>query len=103
MTTAEITEKVKRYKPYFGNLGGVTVSGGEPLMQCEFVSELFKMLHEKGINTAYCSIKEVMQKPISYLRKNKDTTTRLKNLKAELKELKKFDPVKYTEEIIKKL
>ena len=52
MTAAEITEKVKRYRPYFGNLGGVTVSGGEPLMQCEFVSELFKMLHENGINTA---------------------------------------------------
>ena len=48
-------------------------------------------------------VKEVMQKPISYLRKNKDNTSRLKNLKDQLKELKKFDPVKYTEEIIKKL
>lgn len=48
-------------------------------------------------------VKEVMQKPISYIRKNKDTSTRLKNLKNELKELKGFDPIKYTEEIIKKL
>lgn len=48
-------------------------------------------------------VKEVMQKPISYIRKNKDTSTRLKNLKNELKELKRFDPIKYTEEIIKKL
>lgn len=48
-------------------------------------------------------VKEVLQKPISYLRKNKDTSSRLKGLKDELKELKKFDPIKYTEEIIKKL
>ena len=48
-------------------------------------------------------ISVVMSKPISYLRKNKDTADRIKKLKDELKELKKFDPVKYTEEIISKL
>lgn len=45
----------------------------------------------------------VMAKPISYLRKNKDTADRIKQLKDKLKELKRFDPVKYTEEIIGKL
>jgi len=48
-------------------------------------------------------ISVVMSKPISYLRKNKDTSDRIKRLKEELKELKRFDPVKYTEEIINKL
>ena len=48
-------------------------------------------------------ISAIMSKPISYIRNNKDNSTRLKNLKDQLKELKKFDPVKYTEEIIKKL
>lgn len=48
-------------------------------------------------------ISVVMSKPISYLRKNKDTADRIKKLKDELKDLKKFDPVKYTEEIIGKL
>ena len=48
-------------------------------------------------------VSSVMSKPISYLRKNKDTTTRLKDLKDKLKELKKFDPVKYTEQIISQL
>ncbi len=47
----EITEKVIRYKEYFGEEGGITVSGGEPLMQAEFVHELFELCHEKGINT----------------------------------------------------
>lgn len=45
----------------------------------------------------------VLLKPINYLRKNKDTSERIKSLKAKLKELKSFDPVKFTEEIIMKL
>ena len=47
----EIIEKVIRFKDYFGNEGGITVSGGEPLCQAEFVAELFRLCHEKGINT----------------------------------------------------
>ncbi len=51
-TSDEIVERVLRYRTYFGEDGGVTVSGGEPLMQCEFVAELFEKLHKNGINTA---------------------------------------------------
>lgn len=45
-------------------------------------------------------ISSVMSKPISYLRKNKDTAERVKELKNKLKELMKFDPVIYTENVI---
>lgn len=45
-------------------------------------------------------VSAVMSKPISYLRKNKDTSDRVKELKNRLKELKKFNPVEYTESII---
>ena len=48
-------------------------------------------------------IEVVMSKPISYLRANKDTAERVKALKNRLKELKAFDPVKYTEDIINQL
>ena len=48
-------------------------------------------------------IEVVMGKPISYLRNNKDTAERVKALKNRLKELKAFDPIKYTEEIINQL
>ncbi len=48
----EVFEKIVRYKPYFAENGGVTVSGGEPLMQWEFVSELFERLQQAGIHTA---------------------------------------------------
>ena len=57
----------------------------------------------KALNLSREIVEAVMSKPISYLRKNKDTSDRVKALKDKLKELKKFDPVKYTEEIIKKL
>ena len=40
--TAEIFAKIKRFRPYFGPEGGVTVSGGEPLLQSDFVRELSK-------------------------------------------------------------
>lgn len=48
----EIVEKVKRYVAYMGKDGGVTVTGGEPLLQIEFVTELFKKLKENNIHTA---------------------------------------------------
>lgn len=47
----EVFSKVLRCKNYFGTKGGLTVSGGEPLMQTEFVTELFTLAHENGINT----------------------------------------------------
>lgn len=40
-----------RYKEYFKNNGGITVSGGEPLIQARFVYEVFKKAHENNINT----------------------------------------------------
>ncbi|BDF33454.1 pyruvate formate-lyase-activating enzyme [Lachnospiraceae bacterium] len=47
----QVAEKIRRYLPYLKN-GGVTVTGGEPLMQPEFVTELFCILKEEGIHTA---------------------------------------------------
>ena len=48
----EILEKIKRYREYFGEDGGVTVSGGEPTVQAEFVRELFYLCKQEGIHTA---------------------------------------------------
>ena len=47
----EVADKVERYKSYFGKDGGITVSGGEALLQASFVRELFILCKEKGINT----------------------------------------------------
>ena len=47
----EILEKVVKYREYFGDKGGITLTGGEPLLQADFCYEVFKLCHENGINT----------------------------------------------------
>lgn len=51
-TTTELIKEIKKYKSYMKfSGGGVTVTGGEPLLQTEFVKELFKKCREEGIHT----------------------------------------------------
>lgn len=51
-TAEEVANRALRYKSYFAHGGGVTVSGGEPLLQTEFICELFRILKSNGIHTA---------------------------------------------------
>ena len=51
MTAEELADRVVRYREYFGSEGGITVSGGEPLLQAAFVTELFERCHALGIHT----------------------------------------------------
>ena len=51
MTVAQLLEKYEGVKEFVKN-GGLTVTGGEPLMQIDFVTELFKQAKEKNIHTA---------------------------------------------------
>ena len=50
-TPQEVLEKVLRCRSYFGKDGGITLSGGEPLMQAAFAKELFALCKEEGIHT----------------------------------------------------
>ena len=50
-TADEIITQALRYKNYFGDKGGVTATGGEPLVQIDFVTELFAKLKAKGVHT----------------------------------------------------
>ena len=51
VTAEEAAREALKYKSYFAGSGGVTVSGGEPLMQLDFLLELFSILKEKGVHT----------------------------------------------------
>lgn len=52
VTVDELISKIERLRPYILEGGGVTVSGGEPLIQHEFVEGLMRALKEKGYHTA---------------------------------------------------
>lgn len=47
----DIFDKIIRYKNYIYPNGGVTMTGGEPLLQSKFIFELFKKLKKEGIHT----------------------------------------------------
>ena len=50
-TVKELLDKAERYRSYWGAEGGITVSGGEALLQIDFLIELFEEAHQRGINT----------------------------------------------------
>lgn len=51
MSAPEVLKKALRYKNYWKTKGGITVSGGEALLQIDFVTELFRLAKEAGVNT----------------------------------------------------
>lgn len=69
-TASEIVSKVLRYKEYFGSEGGITLSGGEPLIQSEFALEIFRLCKENGINTCLdtsgCILDEKIKSLLEY-------------------------------------
>lgn len=52
VSAEDLFNKAWRYHNYWSNNGGVTVGGGEPLLQIEFVTAFFEMLKERGVHTA---------------------------------------------------
>ncbi|NLY10617.1 MAG: pyruvate formate lyase-activating protein [Firmicutes bacterium] len=50
ITPQRVLEIVRRYKPYYGAEGGVTFSGGEPLLQGEFLYNTLEILKQEGYN-----------------------------------------------------
>ena len=72
ISAEEIVKKAVRYKEYFGKSGGITVSGGEPLMQPEFVKEIFSLCHEQGINTCLDTSGSILNNHVLDLLDNTD-------------------------------
>ena len=50
-TADELIERALKFKKYWGDKGGITISGGEPLLQIDFLIELLKKAKEQGIHT----------------------------------------------------
>jgi len=45
-----LVKKVARFKPYFGDRGGITFSGGEPLIQASFIASVVPLLRKESIS-----------------------------------------------------
>ena len=50
-TPEQLVRKAVRFREYFGKDGGVTLTGGEPLLQPAFAREFFRLCHEEGLHT----------------------------------------------------
>ena len=68
-TADEILDKAERYRTYWRNTGGITVSGGEPLLQIEFLTELFSKAHERKINTVLDTSAQIFSRDKNFLEK----------------------------------
>ena len=91
----ELFDKAFKYRMYWGKdleKGGVTVSGGEPLLQIEFVTEFFKLLKEKGVHTAIDTAGQPFERTPDFLGKF-DELLRYTDL--VLLDLKEFDEEKH--------
>ena len=93
----ELLKEALKYKTYWGKdmkNGGVTVSGGEPLCQIEFVTEFFKLLKSKGVHTALDTAGQPFKNDKEFLEK---FDSLIKYTDLVLLDLKEFDTQKHKE------
>ncbi len=68
----DIVNKALRYREYFGEQGGITLTGGEPLLQSKFATEVFKLSHQNGINTCLDTSGSIINDGVLQLLKHTD-------------------------------
>lgn len=86
MTSDEVVQKARRYRDYWGANGGVTLSGGEPLMQAAFAAELFGKIRGMGATTCLDTSGAV------FSRSDKSMLELFEKCDIVLLDIKAFDP-----------
>ena len=71
-TPEEIVGKASRFREYFGEKGGITLSGGEPLLQADFAAGIFEKCREEGINTCLDTSGSIMNESVKKLLSHTD-------------------------------
>jgi pyruvate formate lyase activating enzyme len=95
MEPSEIIEQYEKNRPFYANGGGLTVTGGEPLMQVDFLIELFTLAKEKGIHTCIDSSGIAFHPDNDALIAKLDQLMTLTDL--VMLDIKHIDPVKHKE------
>ena len=90
MTVEYILEQYDRNKAFYGNGGGITTTGGEPLLQIDFLTELYEKAHEKGIHTCLDTSGIVFQPDNAELIKKFDRLMKVTDL--IMLDIKHIDP-----------
>ena len=93
-TADELLKKALRFKPYWKNGGGITVSGGEPLLQIDFLLELFKKAKAEGINTCIDTAGEPFTREEPFYSKWKELMSLTDTV---LLDIKNIDPAAHKE------
>jgi len=64
---SQIVKSAVRFKEYFGSAGGITLSGGESLLQARFACEVFKLCHNENINTCLDTSGSILNEDVKRL------------------------------------
>jgi len=95
MEPSEIIEQYERNAPFYANGGGLTVTGGEPLLQPDFLIELFTLAKEKGIHTCIDSSGIAFNRSSATCLEKMDKLMTLTDL--VMLDIKHIDPEKHKE------
>ena len=91
-TPEDLLRQALRYKSYWGKEGGITVSGGEPLLQLDFVTELFRLAKKQGVNTVLDTAGQPFQREEAYL---SGLMALMENTDLVMLDIKHIDPEKH--------
>ena len=71
-TADELLKKAVRYKGYWGKEGGITVSGGEPMLQIDFLTELFRKAKARASTPHWIPAATLLPERVSVLRRSEN-------------------------------
>ncbi len=92
----EILDFAERYRGYWGDEGGITVSGGEPLLQVDFLIELFSKAKERGINTCIDTALQPFSREEPFFSKFKELMKYTDLLLVDIKHIDREEHIKLT-------
>ncbi len=96
MTADELLDKAERYRSYWGEEGGITVSGGEALLQIDFLIELFSKAHERGINTCLDTSAQPFTRNEKWFAKFEQLMTYTDTILLDIKHIRDDEHIKLT-------